>query len=667
MSSAAEIRHGTGGHPEDRFGRRLPIVRDLGVGPSMDAAVAGDTLYVIGGGKLHVADIADPAAPKVVGRLANLGAVRQIEVAGGVAFVTAREDGLFVVDVRRREEPALLSHYDTIELATGIAVSGDVAFVACRNYGVELVDVSDPRRPAHLSTVRTGEAQSVVARDGTLYAGVWATRELVICDARNPRQPAIIARAPLDGYGDGLCVRGRYCYAATGHHSRAGRGRREDDPGYGLGHGLEILDVSDPAKPTFVSRVKMPRFYRIGMDMWDVIVAGDHAFVADTHNGVFVIDVSDPRQPRCVAHRQLPWVKRRGECSPVGGIALTRGHIYVAGAWTDLHVVAAPSLARAPGPEPDQAPAIPPAPEPRRDPRYRAYRPDGQVYAVAFAGDTALVAAGAAGLHAVRLWPRISKLAEYPTEGFAMDVKVLGDRVYVAEGTGGLSLWRLGGDAALEQVGRYRARGHSIKQVVVPAPGRYALVHVGASHLHILDVADPARPKRVLDDTHLGLFYSHPLADGLLEGRYACCFWHVTGFYWYDLYGGPKPVYTGDNYRFRIGSTNGAALRRSDALATWRGKYFILGRKETRPPEQMPSYGVKGHDLSGKPSLSGTTLYVAQRAAGKVSAVDVSEIDKPRLLAHLELAGNPGIVVVHKGVAVIPAGYQGLLVWRPLR
>jgi hypothetical protein len=135
----------------------------------------------------------------------------------------------------------------------------------------------------------------------------------------------------------------------------------------------------------------------------------------------------------------------------------------------------------------------------------------------------------------------------------------------------------------------------------------------------------------------------------------------VTGFYWYDLYGGPSPVYSGDNYNHRFGAQNGMALLAKDALVTNAGKYFILSRKETRPLEELPQYGVPGADLSGKPSIYGSTLYVSNRVLGKVSIVDISKIEKPRLLKSFDLEGNPGIVAEHNGVAVIPAGYQGLL------
>ncbi|MEW6357854.1 MAG: hypothetical protein AB1696_16085 [Planctomycetota bacterium] len=651
------------GHPEDQFGKELKIVKDMEVGGCMDAAVVGDRLYVIGQGKLHVCDISAPASPRILGALTNLGDTRQIEVKDGIAYITARADGMFIVDVKDAAKPKLLRHYNSIELATGIAVSGDVAFIACRTYGVELVDVSDPERPRHLSTVRTGEAQSCIARDGILYAGVWGSRELVICDVQNPRKPTILSKTPMDGYGDGLCVRGKYCFAATGHHSRKMKKRDESDPAYGCGHGLEIFDITNPEKPEFISRMKMPRFYHIGMDMWDVIVSGDYAFVADTYNGVFVVDISDIKNPRFVGHRQLAYVKSRKNPSPVGGIAIGEGVIYTAGAWSDLHVIEAP-MAQPVTPEPDKPPTIPPE-EPVSYEKFRVYKPDGQVWAVAFVGDIALVACGSAGLHAVQLWPEIKRLAKYETEGFAVDVKVHENYVYVAESMGGLSIWKLGKDGTMKTIGRFRVRGQLVKQVVVPKQGKYALLDVGRDSLYIIDITDPTNPTKVLKDSHLGLLYGYQISTDLFEDRYACCLWHVTGYYWYDLYGGPTPVYSGDNYPERTGAQNGIAVLpngKDGLMTTSRGTYAIVNRQERRPLNELPQHGIEGRDLGGKPSVYGDTLYVANRFWGRVSFVDISDIEKPKLIDAFDLDGNPNIIVEHDGYPVIPAGYVGLLV-----
>jgi hypothetical protein len=111
------------------------------LGEAIDATVAGNMLYVIGWGNLHLADISEPEEPKRVGRLTDPRNTWQTEIHRAVAYITAREDGLFVVDVKKPDVSALSCHYDTIELTTRIALSGDVAYVACRTAGVELADI----------------------------------------------------------------------------------------------------------------------------------------------------------------------------------------------------------------------------------------------------------------------------------------------------------------------------------------------------------------------------------------------------------------------------------------------------------------------------------------------------------------------------------------------
>jgi hypothetical protein len=243
-----------------------------------------------------------------------------------------------------------------------------------------------------------------------------------------------------------------------------------------------------------------------------------------------------------------------------------------------------------------------------------------------------------------------------------MDVKVFGDHVYVAEGTGGLSIWRRDGASSLTKIGGYRAGDVTIRQVVIPPPGKYALLHVGSSALHIVDVSNPADVKCVLKDTRTGLLYGDQIADGLLEGRYACVFWHVSGLYWYDLYGGAKPVYTGDNYGYRFDAQNGVALLEHAALVTYQRGYIILQRGETRPPDELPKYGVEGQNLSGKPCVFGNRLYITNRFTGRVSTLDITDVKKPKLLESFDLDGKTGRAVVHKGALIILAGYEGLLV-----
>mgnify|MGYP001067475834 CR=1 FL=1 len=654
------------GHPEDIYGKALPIERDMGVGPTMAARVAAGTLYSIGRGKLRVFDISNPADPKPVGTLDGLGATRQIEVQNQVAYITSREDGVFIVDVRNPRKPQLLCHYDAIEVATGMDVSGDVMFVACRLYGVEMVDVSDPEKPRHLSTARTGEAQSVEVRNGYAYVGVWGSSELVVVDVRNPRVPKITARCPLDGFGDGVAVRGEHVYVATGHHARARKKSRpaEGDAGYGRGHGLEIFRITDPASPTFVARIKTPPFYRIGNDMWGVKIAGDYAFVHDTHNGLFVVDVSNPEKPSFVAHRQLgytgvrmpKYMGTRRLPGFVGGLALADGTIYAAGGWSDLHVVAAPGLAKPCRREPDKAPVIPPfRPEP--NPRFHVYRPDGQVRAAALLGEVAVVAAGSAGVCLVRLSPELVELKRYPTEGFAMEVKALGDRVYVAEERGGLSIWRHTGGGALSLEGRYAPPNRIVKDVVVPSPGKYAVVQVGMATLEVVDVSKPAEPNRVFRDAGHGFVYH--LGEDLIDRRRVCVLSQLGGLRWYDLYGAAQPGFSGLQYVHRLGG-GGTVPFGDKRLVTYGGGLLPVAPGERRPPSELGVRRIPEGRLVGKPVLDGKRLYVADARFGDIHIIDISDVDKPVLVEHFNLPGNPARLVLHHGALVIPNGYEGL-------
>ena len=268
----------------------------------MDAVVVDDHLFFIGSGKLYIADIANPASPQVIAECPFRGQGRQLAVDNGIAYVTARADGVYIIDVHDPQKPKMLCHYDCIELATGVEVQGDLLFIAQRQYGVEIVNIADPRKPLYVCKIKTGEAQSVDVRGDTIYAGDWGVSKLTTIDISNPYKPEIIESHDLDGYGDGVCVAGGYLYASTGTPFKTPGGlSRRRGPGYGAGHGLEVFSLEDPRKPTFLGRTKFPKFYhRGGHDMWTPVAAGDVVCCADTFNGVFLVDVKEPQTPRTV-------------------------------------------------------------------------------------------------------------------------------------------------------------------------------------------------------------------------------------------------------------------------------------------------------------------------------------------------------------------------------
>ena len=651
-------------HPEIFEKPKVATVHDVGIGPAMDVTIAGGRAFAIGNRMLHVLDISDPGKPQPLGRLGGLGRVRQLVVDGDLAYVASREDGLYIVDVSDPKNPMLKCHYDTIEFATGIWKSGNVLFVACRTFGVELIDVSNPSQPRHLSIVRTGEAQSVVARNGYLYAGVWAASEVVTVDVRDPWKPEIVSRTQLDGFGDGVDVHGDHLYVATGHHSRRRPRSNPGDPGYGHGHGMEIHDLSDPARPKFVSRVKFPPGYDIHHDMWSVTVANGHAFVADTINGAFVVDVRDPQQPKTVARWQPPVVKGQRGPNYVAGLVPANDHLYVAAGRSDLHVVAARGIAREPDAIVDSPIVIPDSRPDEEKTDYRVYRAAGQAYAADVSGETVIAAFGTDGVHVLQSDPELKRLSHHETKGKATDVFVSTDQVLIAEGTDGLGIYQLDPKKRLREIGRYRVPNRTVKQVEAPGDGRYALIQVGVHKIQILNLADPAQPRKVLEDQHPGLLYGDQLMRGLIDDRYSCAFWHVSGLHWYDLKADGGPVYTKQNFPGRTGSGNGLIAHNNQTLAVTRGGYLLLDRGDRRQPSDVPLQRVgKQHRHLGKPVIADDRLYIADRPSGRLTIADVSNPQQPKLIKQITLPGNPSRPVVHQDTLIVPDGYHGLVVF----
>ena len=650
--------------PGPEFGTELKA-EALKVGSTMDVAVAGDHVFAIGQGDLRVLSNARDGKPALIGQLGGLGNTRQIAVSREHAFITSREEGLFIVDVREPSQPKLVHHYDTAELATAIAVSGDVAAVGNRFAGIELLDVSQPTQPKHLATIRVGEVQSLVFHHNWLYAGTWSEKAVAVIDASNPWKPVQVKTVPLDGKGDGLDVSGNLLAVATGHHARTKGIPKPGDAAFGSGHGVEFFDISNPAEPAQLSGVKFPPFYRLGMDMWGVVLAGGHAFVNDTHNGFFLIDVRNPAKPRNVGWTQLPVVGK--DPSPVAGLAVAKGRVFLAGGFDDLHLVDT-GLPEADPQISEKGLQVPAKPAEAPAHGLPSYVVDGSIRSVVpWKEDLLLVAAGSAGWHIVRQTVNsFERIAAHPTRGFARDVAFHGDRVFVAESLGGLSIWQKQASGEMKRLTSYEARGKSITQVVVADEGRIAFLAVGANTLHVIKITPDGQTERLLEESpKSGLFYRDPFSPLSPDGKRILVQWHTTGLHEFVIENGTVKR-SGWIFPHPMDTECGATPWREAWLATSRRGFFPLGAGETRSPDPIGLLKPNARTFPGKPSIADNTLFIADPFLGDVSAFDLGEPANPKLTAELHLSGHPGRVKVNRGKALIPAGREGLLMWTPL-
>lgn len=107
--------------------------------------VAGNLAFVSepNSGAVQIVDYGDPSAPTVVGSYSPLGGTAwEIEVVGNLALVGVASPPLLeLVDITNPASPVLIGTYDLLERAEKIAVAGNLALVANRADGLEILQV----------------------------------------------------------------------------------------------------------------------------------------------------------------------------------------------------------------------------------------------------------------------------------------------------------------------------------------------------------------------------------------------------------------------------------------------------------------------------------------------------------------------------------------------
>jgi hypothetical protein len=203
-----------------------------------------------------IVDLADPAAPTVVARAAQIpGTTAEHVVALRVHTPFFRGD-LLGVGIQRCSDHSR---------AAGQRQAG-----AQRLAGLAVVDVTDPRRPRELSFFPSGpsvhgvhELDLVQREDGQVLALLAVTGserqgqgDFQIVDLTNPRRPVHLSSW---GAGTDLGIdEGASCQpSVVGHSARAGAGGQRAYVSY-WDAGVFILDISVPAAPRAIGRIWDP-------------------------------------------------------------------------------------------------------------------------------------------------------------------------------------------------------------------------------------------------------------------------------------------------------------------------------------------------------------------------------------------------------------------------
>jgi hypothetical protein len=174
----------------DTHGGIGPTVSELPFAPVIDGAdVEGDRLYVSRGG-LHVYDIQDPSSPAGLGVYDELGALGDVKVRDGYAYVT--KFGLRAIDARDPQNMAQVFYENHTLGYSWLHLEGDRLYLVSSSRGTFVYDISDPAMPQLIGEVESiDSAYPVHIEDSILYVAADDER-IDGYDVRDPSTPELV-------------------------------------------------------------------------------------------------------------------------------------------------------------------------------------------------------------------------------------------------------------------------------------------------------------------------------------------------------------------------------------------------------------------------------------------------------------------------------------------
>jgi len=244
-------------------------------------AVDGERAYAITSGfapetdnALSILDLADPAHPKLLGRLVEPW-LSDVFALDGMAYVTAARS-FIVIDCREPAQPRKLGN--AYVLPADILVRGSLAYLPTHD-GLHILDVSDPLAPRQVGHwVTNANTYDVVLRGDVAF--VTGSELLHVVDVHGPALPTLLGERPIPGGALDLDLSGDLLLGT-----------------FGGGEGLRLIDVADPAAPVDKGSLALPG------DPRALRALGGRVYVSSAEGGLRVIDIADPAAPR----ELTPW------------------------------------------------------------------------------------------------------------------------------------------------------------------------------------------------------------------------------------------------------------------------------------------------------------------------------------------------------------------------
>ena len=289
--------------------RRVQTYPELAVGIDQITVADDDVFLATAQNGLLLLDPANAAAPVKTDWETPIDSASRITVDGNYAYIIGTNGTLYVVDISDLSNPVVLDSYKPDTPSIEVDIQFPYLFLTTGAGGLHVIDVSEPTtlervgvynltvnnfEPAIWDVAVSGEYAYITLSDPKNHDFV------EVLNISNPATPTKVGSVRVN-LASNIAIQGDYAFVANGH-------------------GLQILDVSNPHSPIVITSYDTPNT-ALGLK-----VEGNYVYINDLY-GMEVVDISDIHSPRRVAYAKLPQVQ---------DVAVVDGYIYVADSFKGL-------------------------------------------------------------------------------------------------------------------------------------------------------------------------------------------------------------------------------------------------------------------------------------------------------------------------------------------
>jgi hypothetical protein len=411
-------------------------------------------IYVaVKGYGVFVLNSASVQNPTLEGQYQTQGDSRRLVYQNGTIYLADGSGGFKIIQASPLESMAAMSFSHSVQ---DVAVSGDYAFLAVDKLGLISVDISNPSNPVARDTADTpGEAYGVSVRGNMAFVadrsqGVWAV------DITSPQMMDVTGQWTTEPNSIHLSDITLDIGAETAYLS---------DEGYGL----RVIDLTNMTQKTALNT---------GGDAFSLFIDQNYVYLADGTFGLKKIDVA------VVPPDQVDSVISGGEAKDV---IFTPDYCYVAGGEGGIWILDHESL------HDGQVSMI-------------VHWDTDNAQGLAIKNSVLMIADGPGGLLFYNITNPASPqyVTRIQTAGEMLDVTVLGDFAYVAEGNAGLR--RVNVANPLEPVNQGLLEGtNTFRSVGVTSDARSNRIYIAADTdgLKVYDVNSLSVAGTYQNDSHI--------------------------------------------------------------------------------------------------------------------------------------------------------------------